>query len=64
LKSYIIILALLFITNYFISDVYAYVDPGTDSLFIQALLGVLVGIGITTKIYWHKLKEKFYIMKK
>jgi hypothetical protein len=64
LKSYIIILALLFITNYFISDVYAYVDPGTGSLFIQALLGVLVGIGITTKIYWHKLKEKFYNMKK
>ena len=64
MKSYIIILALLFITNYFISDVYAYVDPGTGSLFIQALLGVLVGIGITTKIYWHKLKEKFYNMKK
>lgn len=64
MKSYIIILSLLSITNYFISDAYAYVDPGTGSLFIQAILGILVGIGITTKIYWHKLKEKFYSIKK
>ena len=64
MKSYIIILALFFITDYFISDVYAYVDPGTGSLFIQALLGALVGIAITAKIYWHRLKEKIFGIKK
>jgi len=59
LKSHTIILVLLFTASYFISDAYAYVDPGTGSLFIQAIIGALIGIGITVKIYWYKLKEKF-----
>jgi len=39
-----------------ISDAYAYIDPGTGSLVIQVILGALVGVGITVKIYWYKLK--------
>ncbi len=57
LKSYAIILVLLFAASYFISD--AYVDPGTGSLFIQAIIGAIIGVGITVKIYWFKLKERF-----
>jgi len=41
-----------------ISDAYAYIDPGTGSLVIQVILGALVGVGITVKIYWYKIKEK------
>jgi len=41
-----------------ISDAYAYIDPGTGSLVIQVIVGVLVGTGITVKIYWYKIKEK------
>lgn len=52
--------ALLFIFHeLFVSDVYAYLDPGTGSLVIQVIIGALVGLGITLKIYWYKLKEKF-----
>ena len=52
--------ALLFILHgLFVSDVYAYLDPGTGSLVIQVIIGALVGLGITLKIYWYKLKEKF-----
>ena len=52
--------ALLFIFHgLFVSDAYAYLDPGTGSLVIQVIIGALVGIGITLKIYWYKLKEKF-----
>ena len=40
-------------------DAYAYLDPGTGSVIIQALIGVLVGVGISLKIYWYKIKEKF-----
>jgi len=58
LKSITLILALLFATGFFVSDAYAYLDPGTGSVFIQAIIGVLVGVGITVKIYWYKLKEK------
>lgn len=42
----------------FISDAYAYLDPGSGSIIIQAIIGAFVGIGITLKIYWYKLKEK------
>jgi len=39
-----------------ISDAYAYIDPGSGSLVIQIIIGALVGVGITVKIYWYKLK--------
>ena len=58
MKSTLIILALLFATSFFVSDAYAYLDPGTGSVVIQAIIGALVGVVITLKIYWFKLKEK------
>ena len=45
--------------EFFISDAYAYLDPGTGSVIIQAIIGALVGVGIAVKIYWIKLKYKF-----
>jgi len=45
---------------FFISDAFAYIDPGSGSMLLQALIGVFVGIAITLKIYWYKLKEKFF----
>lgn len=41
------------------SEAYAYIDPGSGSMIIQMLLGALVGVGITIKIYWNRLKFKF-----
>jgi len=34
----------------FVSDAYAYLDPGSGSIIIQAMIGALVGVGITVKI--------------
>ena len=51
-------LALLF-RGFFVSDAYAYLDPASGSIIIQVLIGALAGIGITLKVYWHKIKEKF-----
>ena len=45
--------------GFVISDAYAYIDPGSGSLIIQMIIGALVGVGITIKLYWHKLKYKF-----
>ena len=42
----------------FVSDAFAYLDPATGSIIIQALIGALAGTAITLKIYWHKIKEK------
>ncbi len=41
------------------SEAYAYIDPGSASMFLQMLIGVLVGVGITIKLYWTKIKFKF-----
>jgi len=39
-----------------ISDAYAYIDPGSGSIVIQAIIGALVGVGITLKVYWAKIR--------
>lgn len=60
LKSLFIMLSIsIFYPGTLIIDAYAYLDAGTGSVVIQALIGVLVGVGITLKIYWYKLKERF-----
>ena len=37
---------------------YAYLDPGSGSLIIQSVIGALAAIGVTLKLYWHKIKLK------
>ena len=39
--------------------VFAYIDPGTGSLVVQSVIGAIAAIGVTLKIYWHKLKIFF-----
>ncbi len=34
----------------------AYIDPGTGSFLIQGLIAAVVGIGLTLKLYWRKIK--------
>jgi len=41
-----------------IQDAYGYIDPGSTSMFLQVILGVLVGVGVAVKIYWEKIKLK------
>ena len=46
------------------SPAYGYIDPGTGSLIIQGVLGAIAAIGVTMKIYWHKLVVLFSPRKK
>tara|TARA_Y100001949_G_C15936190_1_gene308005 strand:- start:686 stop:907 length:222 start_codon:yes stop_codon:yes gene_type:complete len=46
----------------FISNAYAYIDPGSGSVIFQVIIGTLVGLGIALKIYWEKLKMKFSML--
>ena len=57
IKNTFVILTLL-IPGLFISDAFAYLDPGSGSMIFQAIIGALVGVGIALKIYWDKLKFK------
>ena len=39
------------------ANAYAYLDPGTGSMIIQALLGVLAAVGAYITLYWRKFKN-------
>lgn len=41
-----------------IQDAFAYIDPGSSSMFIQVIIGALVGVGISIKVFWYRIKEK------
>ena len=45
-------------SQFFISNAYAYIDPGSLTVVFALILGVLVGTGMTIKLYWIKLKNK------
>ena len=35
----------------------AYVDPGSGSFILQALVATLAGIAVAVNAYWHKIKR-------
>jgi hypothetical protein len=36
-----------------------YMDPGTGSLLLQLILAALLGIGVTVRIFWKKIRGWF-----
>ncbi len=50
----------LFLT---ISSAQAYLDPGTGSIIVQAILGLLAAIAVALKLYWHKFLKLIGIRK-
>ena len=47
-------------TNYFSYLKYSlYIDPGTASAFMATIIGAIAGVGMTLKLYWFKIKQKF-----
>ena len=36
-----------------------YIDPGSASAFMAMIIGAIAGAGMTLKLYWFKIKEKF-----
>ena len=50
---------LIIIVAFFMQSVnaYAYLDPGTGSLIIQAILGLLAAIGAYITLFWRKFKN-------
>ena len=47
---------IIFIYFSSISFAYAYIDPGTGSIMLQAILGFIASIVVGTSFYWHKFK--------
>ena len=46
------------------SSAHAYIDPGTGSIILQAIIAALAASVVFIKIYWHKLLVFLRIKKK
>lgn len=40
-------------------SVQAYIDPGTGSALIQGLIAAVAAVGVTLKLYWHRITNFF-----
>ena len=36
-----------------------YIDPGSATAIIAMIIGAIAGAGMTLKLYWYKIKDKF-----
>jgi|TARA_B110000971_G_C19595716_1_gene313832 hypothetical protein len=39
------------------SQAYAYLDPGTGAIILQAIVGFIAATGAAIVLYWRKFKE-------
>ena len=47
----------LFLFLFSEESAYAYIDPGTGSMILQAVLAAIVGSAVAIKIFWRKIKS-------
>ena len=40
-------------------SVLAYLDPGTGSVILQAILGGVAALAVTAKLWWHRVTSIF-----
>ena len=65
MKKFILFLNLLLFLDVLIhSNAYAYIDPGTGSIILQALIGGIAAAGMVISVYWSKIKSFFSKKKK
>ena len=57
-------ISVILATHLITTNAYAYIDPGTGTIIIQAIVGAIAAGAVTIKIYWHKLKTFFKKKKK
>jgi hypothetical protein len=51
-------LALLAVVLLFPAAAHAYVDPGTGSMVLQGVIAAVLGLGLTLKLYWRKIRKR------
>ena len=42
---------------FFTTPCYSYLDPGSSSILLQAIIGFIAALGATISIYWKKFKN-------
>ena len=38
------------------SPAHAYIDPGTGSFLIQGIIAAVIGVSVTVKLFWNRIK--------
>ena len=61
--NFLSILVLIFVLFIFSSSAFAYLDPGTGSMFLQLLLGGIAGLAVFLKLSWKWLLAKLGVHK-
>jgi hypothetical protein len=57
LALWVVIMLLAFLST--ASPAYAYLDPGTGSMLISAVIGVAAAVGLALKMFWYRLAALF-----
>ena len=55
----IIFSPLVMLLAFWVQPAMAYIDPGSGSAIMSAVIGFFVAIGLVLKTYWYKLKSFF-----
>jgi len=63
MKKWILFLTFVWSLFVFALPAHAYLDPGSGSMALQALLGGLAALMVVVKLYWSRLM-KFFGLKK
>jgi hypothetical protein len=58
-SKYLASISAAIIPLFLISSHKAYLDPGTGSIIIQLLIGVIVGGLVSVRIFWSKIRARF-----
>jgi NADH:ubiquinone oxidoreductase subunit K len=57
LALWVVAVALAFLST--ASPAYAYLDPGTGSMLVSAVIGVAAAVGLALKMFWYRLVGLF-----
>jgi NADH:ubiquinone oxidoreductase subunit K len=55
LRAMLVLLAVLSLA----SPAYAYLDPGTGSMLVSAVIGVAAAVGLALKMFWYRVTGLF-----
>ncbi len=47
----------------FYPSILGYIDPGTGSIIIQAIIATVVGVGVALTLFWHRVLKFLGIRK-
>lgn len=39
---------------------WAYVDPGSGSVMLQMAVAAIMGVAVTIKLQWHRIRTRFF----